>query len=73
MQVKYKLQAVVNNRDIICTLDFLSFWQLSLICCGICYNGSQGYNSQQCDSLCSLFALTCVEMKHEQDSVLQLH
>lgn len=25
MQVKYKLQAVVNNCDIICTLDFLSF------------------------------------------------
>lgn len=73
MQVKYKLQAVVNNRHIICTLDFLSFWQLSLICCGICYNGLQGNNSQQCDSVYSLFALTCVDMKHEQDGVLQLH
>lgn len=36
MQVKYKLQAVVNNCDIICTLNFSL-----LICCGICYNGSQ--------------------------------
>ncbi len=35
MQVKYKLQAVVNYRNIICTLTFLSFWQLLLICCDI--------------------------------------
>lgn len=71
MQVKYKLQAVVNCCDIICTLNFSSFWQLLLICCGICYNGSQGNNSQQCDSMCYLFALKCVDMKYEQDSVLQ--
>lgn len=27
MQVKYKLQAVVNNCDIICTLNFLLSWR----------------------------------------------
>lgn len=35
MQVKYKLQAVVTNCDIICTLNFLVvFFFFSLICCG---------------------------------------
>lgn len=67
MQVKYKLQAVVINCDIICTLNFSL-----LICCGICYNGSQSHDSQQYDSMCNLFAIKCVDMKHEQDYVLWL-
>lgn len=29
-------------------------------------------NSQQYDSMCNLFALRCVDMKHEQDNVLWL-
>lgn len=56
MQVKYKLQAVVNNCDIIRTLNFSVFYyyyyfiffffgQLSLICC----SGSRHRNSQQYD------------------------
>lgn len=57
MQVKYKLQAVVNNCGVICTLDLF-------VPCGIRYSGSQ-----QCDSVCYLFVSKCVDRQYGQDSV----
>lgn len=60
MQVKCKLQAVVNNRDIICTLNFSLF--LTALVYLLWYVLQWLTASQQYDSVCCVFAFKCVEI-----------
>lgn len=70
MQVKYNLQAVVNNCDIICTLNFSSYWQLVNLLWYLLQWLTGFISPNSVAVMCNLFALKCVDMKHEQDNGL---
>ena len=66
MQVKYKLHAVVNNRDFICTLDSSSF---STALVNSLWYLLQWLAEWQLRCFFDCFVLKCADRKHERDSI----